>query len=154
MVIMFKNDCLTCKSVTGQAPLFPESRIFDGKYWLIEHALPPVGILGWFVIVLKRHCEALHELDLEELRELTDLQFKLYRTLRQKLDCEKEYTMCFAENPAFNHIHYHVVAKPVDLDEKYRGANIFKLLSKEVENPIERERIVELCERMVLDFSG
>src|SRR5690348_12644608 len=62
-------ECWTCKSNTGEKRISPGPTIFEGNYWLVEDTYP-IKILGWLVIVLKRHAEALHELTAEEFIEL------------------------------------------------------------------------------------
>ena len=54
-------ECWTCKSNLGEKRISPGPTIYEGKYWLVEHAYP-IKMIGWLVIVLKRHAEALHEL--------------------------------------------------------------------------------------------
>ena len=62
-------ECWTCKSNIGEKRISPGPTIFEGQSWLVEHAYP-VKTIGWIVIVLKRHAEALHELTIEEFIEL------------------------------------------------------------------------------------
>jgi diadenosine tetraphosphate (Ap4A) HIT family hydrolase len=89
-------ECWTCKSNTGEKESLPAlTTIFEGKYWLVEHAYP-VKTIGWLVIVLKRHAEGLHELTTEEFAELAQIQDKLIRFLYEELHCEMEYIFCYA----------------------------------------------------------
>ena len=46
-------ECLTCKSNSGEQRISPGPTIYEGQYWLVEHAYP-VKRVGWIVIVLKR----------------------------------------------------------------------------------------------------
>ncbi len=80
-------ECWTCKSNSGEKRISPGATIFEGKYWLVEHAYP-VKIIGWLVIVLKRHTEALHELTIEEFAELAQIQAKLIMSLPNRLVCQ------------------------------------------------------------------
>ncbi len=41
---------------------------------MVDHAYP-TSHLGWLVIVLKRHVEALHELRKEEFVELAEIEY-------------------------------------------------------------------------------
>ena len=72
----------------------------------MEHAYP-VQRIGWMVIVLKRHAEALHDLTAEEFTELGQIQSRLTHVLFEELHCEKEYSICFGEAENFAHIHFH-----------------------------------------------
>ncbi len=137
-------ECLTCKSLTGEAPLSPGPVIYSGQYWQVEH-MYPTGLRGWLVIILKRHIEALHELSQDEATELAVIQTKFTKILRQELNTQKEYFLCFAEKEGFNHIHFHLVSILENLPEKYRGANIFSV-NKEITVP--EETIKELSEKL------
>src|SRR5512142_2221893 len=120
-------ECWTCQSNSGEKRISPGPTIFEGKYWFVEHAYP-VKVLGWLVIVLKRHAEALHELSAEEFSELAQIQARLIPLLHEELNCEKEYVVCYAEQEGFHHIHFHVFAKPFALPKELKGGSSFSLL--------------------------
>lgn len=86
-------ECRTCKSNTGEQRISPGPTIHEGEYWLVEHAYP-VHRIGWLVIVLKRHVEALHELSHEEFLELAQIQARVIPLLHAELHSEKEYVSC------------------------------------------------------------
>src|SRR5215216_3950849 len=138
-------DCWTCKSNTGEKRISPGPTIFEGVYWLVEHAYP-VKVIGWIVIVLKRHAEALHELTSEEFAELAQIQARLIPLLHKELDCEKEYISCYAEMEHFRHIHFHVFAKPIDLPSELKGGESFALLKVTPEGAISPNEIISFCE--------
>lgn len=120
------------------------SRIYDGNYWVIEHAYP-VRLKGWLVIVLKRHAEALHELTKEEFEELAALQEKVTKTLFAVLGVEKEYSLCLAEGNYFHHIHFHQIGIPKNLPDKYKGPKVFGLMH---EKPIAEKEIIAFCRKL------
>lgn len=138
-------ECWSCKSNTGEKRISPGPTIFEGKYWLVEHAYP-IKMIGWIVIVLKRHAEALHELNAEEFIELADIQSRLARFLYEELNCEKEYVVCYAEMEHFHHIHFHVFAKPASLPEELKGGRSFALLKVTPEEAVPSNEIVSFCE--------
>jgi hypothetical protein len=84
---------LDLQSNTGEKSISPGPTIFEGKYWLVEHAYP-VKTIGWIVIVLKRHAEALHDLTTKEFARWAQIQSKLIPLLHEELHCEKEYVSC------------------------------------------------------------
>lgn len=137
-------ECYSCKSNSGEQPISPGPTIYTGEYWLVEHAYP-CGIKGWLVIALKRHAEALHELRAEEFSEFSLLIERASRALSKHLGCEKEYVVCFAEAEHFNHIHFHVIAKPMDLPQELRGTAIFKMLKVPEHEVVAPDEIKELC---------
>jgi len=140
-------ECWTCKSNTGEKRISPGPTIFEGKYWLVEHAYP-VKTIGWLVIVLKRHAEALHELTAEEFAELAQIQAKLTHFLYEALHCEKEYISCYAETEHFYHIHFHVFAKPFNFPDELKGSKSFALLKARLEEAVLHDEIIAFCELM------
>src|SRR5438045_473230 len=103
-------ECWVCLSVAGEKRICPGPAIYEGRYWMVEHAYP-AKMKGWLVLVLKRHAEALHELSAEEFAELADVQRRTVALAHAAFGSQKEYVMCLAEGAHFHHIHVHVVAK-------------------------------------------
>lgn len=140
-------ECWTCKSNAGEKRISPGPTIFEGQYWLVEHAYP-IKAIGWLVIVLKRHAEALHELTTEEFTELAQLQGQLAHFLHEELNCEKEYVSCYAESEYFHHIHFHIFAKPFHFPEELKGGGSFALLKVTPEEAVPPQEIISFCERL------
>lgn len=138
-------ECYSCKSISGEKRISPGKTIYEGKYWLVEHAYPS-KLKGWLVIVTKRHVETLHELTKEEFVELGEICGKTTKILHKTFNCEKEYSMCLAEAEHFNHIHFHIIQKPYDLPNELKGAKIFEMIKVEEKDAISREDIKKLCE--------
>ena len=138
-------ECWTCKSNTGENRISPGPTIFEGKHWLVEHAYP-VKVIGWLVIVLKRHVEALHELTTAEFAELAQFQARLTHFLYEELHCEKEYISCYAEAEHFYHIHFHVFAKPFNFADELKGSRSFALLKVSAEEAVPPDEIIAFCE--------
>jgi diadenosine tetraphosphate (Ap4A) HIT family hydrolase len=140
-------ECLICKSNSGEKRISPGPTIYEGKYWVVEHAYP-TKIKGWLVIVLKRHSEALHDLSAEEFRELSVIESKIIHLQLIAMNCEKEYISCYAEKGQYNHIHFHVLAKPRELSQEYIGVKSFKLINPIEEEAIPKEEIIRICNEL------
>jgi diadenosine tetraphosphate (Ap4A) HIT family hydrolase len=140
-------DCYTCKSISGKRRISPGPTIHESTYWVIEHAYP-CGMKGWLVVVLKRHAEVLHELSSAEMAELGQLLEKTGRALHEALGCKKEYVALFAEGDHFNHVHFHVVARPVDMAPELKGPAVFKMLSVAEPEVVPPEEIKSFCEEL------
>lgn len=138
-------ECWTCRSNSGEKRISPGPTIFEGESWLVEHAYP-VKTIGWVVIVLKRHAEAVHELSTDEFVELGRIQAQLTRFLYEELHCEKEYISCYAEMEHFRHIHFHVFAKPHELTDELKGGNSFALLKVSTEEAVPAKEVIAFCE--------
>ena len=140
-------DCYTCRSLSSERRISPGPTIYEGRYWLIEHAYP-TRLKGWLVIVLKRHAEALHEMTREEFGELGELQALAVRLLHEALDSAKEYSVCFAEKEGFQHIHFHTVAIPRDLPDELKGTKIFTMINVTESEALPQEEIKIFCEML------
>lgn len=140
-------ECFTCQNISGIRRISPGPFIYEGQYWLVDHAYP-TSLKGWLVIVLKRHAEALHALRKEELHELADIQYQLAQVLSTTVLAEKEYMMCFAEAEHHHHIHIHFIAKPKDLPPEAKGANIFSLLHVDQQGAVPAVEIKAFSEEL------
>ena len=138
-------ECWTCLSNSGEQRISPGTTIYEGQYWLVEHAYPAQRT-GWVVIVLKRHAEALHELTAEEFSELGMIQARLMKVLHEATQCQKEYLACYAELEHFKHVHIHVFAKPYDLPKELYGGKSFEILHVSAEEAAPKEEIANFCE--------
>jgi diadenosine tetraphosphate (Ap4A) HIT family hydrolase len=139
------DECLTCLAVSGERRISPGSPIYEGRYWVVEHA-NPTALLGWLVVVLKRHAQGLHELSLEEWAEQAALIGAATRTLRRLTGCVKEYAACLAEAPGHQHIHFHVVPRAGDLPESLRGTGIFAMLKVSAAEAVAPAMVADFCE--------
>lgn len=141
-----ENNCASCLSVSGRKRISPGPPLFKGDYWLVDHAYP-TGLLGWTVLVLLRHAEALHELTPEESTELGLLQVAVARAMREDLACVKEYSALFAEAEGFAHVHFHLVPRSASLPEESRGPRVFGTFMKDFQ-PVDPSAVTEWSERM------
>jgi diadenosine tetraphosphate (Ap4A) HIT family hydrolase len=147
------EECLTCKSNSGEKRISPGPSIHEGRFWFLEHAYP-AAMKGWLVLVLKRHASALHELTLEEWQELAELQARTVKLLHAQFDTAKEYSICLAEGPGFQHIHFHMVARASDLPAELKGAAIFKMLKPDEQTVVPPAEIKTLCENLAAKFNA
>ena len=138
------SDCPVCDANSGKKRISPGAVIYEGTAWQVEHAYPS-SLLGWLVIVLRRHAEALHQLEPEEAVELGVLQRAVAITLNTKLGTAKEYSICYGEAPRFSHLHVHLVPRALDVDESLRGGRVFAHL-KAQDDALPLETVSEFCD--------
>lgn len=138
-------ECLTCLSLSGERRISPGPFIYEGTYWIVDHAYPTKH-LGWLVVLPKRHIEALHELTKEEFLELAEIEYKLVQVIHTDNSIQKEYMMCFAEGQGFHHVHIHVVPRPIDLPAEFKGPRVFALLAVDEEHAIAAQELTRFCE--------
>ena len=142
-----QRDCWSCASNTGAQRISPGVPIYEGTHWLVEHAYP-VALVGWLVIVLRRHSAALHDLAAEEFDELARIEAALLPLLATMLRCEKEYVACFAEAEHFRHVHFHVVPVSAELPARLRGTQSFDLLKIESGQAGPAAEVRALCQAL------
>ena len=139
------EECRTCSNLAGERPISPGPWIYEGRYWIVDHAYP-TKLTGWLVLALKRHVEALHELSRQEFVELAEIQERITKLLFTELNCEKEYVACFAERS--RHIHVHVIPRVHDLPDDLQGTGIFAMLTTTAGDALPREQVQAFCEDM------
>jgi diadenosine tetraphosphate (Ap4A) HIT family hydrolase len=127
--------CRSCQAIRGEISLTNVPRIHEGRYWILEH-VHPSSVKGWIVIVLKRHCGALHELETAEFLEFQQLLQATSHALHQVLGTEKEYVMQFAEGEGFHHVHFHVIARLPQWPDKFKGPRVFRAMDPEYGEPL------------------
>lgn len=118
--------CRSCAALRAPDPA-PRLRLAETSSWVVAHAFDAC-LEGWLVVLPRRHVEALDELDRDELAQLGPLLGAVTAALRQVTGCQKTYVVLMAEAKGFPHVHFHVVPRAADLDERFRGARIFGLL--------------------------
>ena len=121
--------------------------MYVGTFWQVEHAYPS-GLLGWLVIVLRRHAEALHELESSEFEELGRLLPRVTQALHNVVRCDKEYVACFAEIEHFKHIHFHVIPRARALPNDFLGTKSFAYLKVPEVEAVLPEAVLTLCEEL------
>jgi diadenosine tetraphosphate (Ap4A) HIT family hydrolase len=145
---MYNPNCKSCRALSGEERISPGQVIYETKLWQVEHAYP-TAVLGWLVIVLKDHQEAVYTLRPDHWQELAEIQHQLSQALRFQLHCTKIYISCFAEGEGFKHIHFHVTPKPDRLDSALVGPRIFGLMGPgKSYTPIPEEQVIELCSKL------
>jgi diadenosine tetraphosphate (Ap4A) HIT family hydrolase len=149
----FDPTCYSCRSGAGEKRISPGRAIYDGRFWVVEHAYP-TALKGWLVIVLKRHAEALHELTTDEFAELGELQGRIAKLLRQETGCQKEYSVCFAEMAGFYHIHFHIIPRAADLPDELKGGKIFAMLKPGENETVPPDEIRQFCEYLRQRFTS
>jgi len=122
-------NCETCRLVErrniGSAPLWDS--IHRTSFFDIAHAFN-TSLLGWIVLVARRHVETIADLTEEEGYELGHLIRTISQYLQEITGCEKTYVMQFAEAPGHHHVHFHIVPRMSDFSDSDKGKNVFNFL--------------------------
>ncbi len=143
------SECGTCERVQhrddGNAP--PWDSIIRSDQWDVVHAYDS-SLLGWIVLVPRRHMEAVDELTESEGHELADLLRGVSSFLKRFLGCRKTYIMQFAEHPQHPHVHFHVVPRMPDIPVENIGANVFNYLSVDEASRVPEDEMNRLAHQL------
>lgn len=143
---MTTTGCYTCDQEANFDQLPPRETIAYDESWRVVHAIRS-GMLGWLVLVPRRHVMELAELTSEEAASLGGWQVRLARVLAEEFRAPKTYVAEFGELPGF-HLHFHVVPRPVDLDERWRGPGVFGLLGRSADDEVSADDRDALATRL------
>jgi diadenosine tetraphosphate (Ap4A) HIT family hydrolase len=123
------NTCITCQLIaqrdTGDAPLW--DNIHRAQYWDLVHC-NSTSLLGWLVLVARRHVGAIDEMTDEEVVEFGQMMRWTSIILKDLTGCLRTYVVQFAEAPGHQHVHFHIVPRLADLPDADRGPAIFRHL--------------------------
>jgi diadenosine tetraphosphate (Ap4A) HIT family hydrolase len=114
----------------------------------------PTKLVGWIVLVLKRHAESLHELSADECLEMGALIGRTARALREETGCEKEYVACSAEADHFHRVHIHLVPRQADLPHDLQGSRNFALLKPTPGEAAAPQDVATFCKRLRERFAS
>jgi len=123
------NNCHVCERIAARdADQVPDwDNIFRTNYWDLAHSYNS-SLLGWLVLVARRHISSTDELTADEARELGEFIPLISRVLKRELQCSKVYQMQFSEHPGHEHIHVHIVPRAADIPDDRKGRKIFEYL--------------------------
>ncbi|MCY4464040.1 MAG: HIT family protein [Chloroflexi bacterium] len=109
------TECMSCvllrKRDEGEAP--PWDSIYRSSYWDVAHAYN-TSLLGWLVLIVRRHMQSLNELTIAEAADLGALLREVSQALKRHTGCQKTYIMQFAESADHPHVHFHIVPRMPD----------------------------------------
>jgi diadenosine tetraphosphate (Ap4A) HIT family hydrolase len=87
-------------------------------------------MLGWLVAKPLRHVTLLSDLTNSEAAGLGPLLQRIAAALQKVLEPAKVYSLLFAEQQGFSHIHFHLIPRAVDLPSELHGPAIFQLMQR------------------------
>lgn len=122
--IELATNCTACRVAQGQR--IPHGGfVYEDALWTVNHLMGDTPWKGWLVLQPRRHVEAFHELNPEELANLTSILSLMDEAVRTVLHAEKMYICLFAEALDCQHVHFHLIPRYADMET--RGPAIFQL---------------------------
>lgn len=102
------------------------------------------AMVGWLVVMPRRHVEGVHELTIAETAALGPLLHQVCQALVNVLGCAKTYVVMFAETPGFAHLHFHVIPRDAQLSLELSGTKVFEFMKRPEAEwvPLEQQRDV------------
>lgn len=140
------TGCYVCDREAEFDRLPPRERIAYDDHWRVAHAFGS-ALLGWLVLVPRRHVMELADLTDEEAESLGVWQVRLARALAAELGTPKTYLAEFGEAPGF-HLHFHVVPRRPEFDPSLVGPKVFDLLGRGGDEEVSAEDQDDLAETL------
>lgn len=123
------NMCTTCELIMRRdnqhAPLW--DNILRTQFWDVVHC-NNTSLLGWLILVTRRHIATLDEMTEQEALEMGKLTRLVSLALKAHTNCTKTYLAQFAEAAGHHHVHIHLIPRMPDQPETHKGPHIFKYL--------------------------
>jgi histidine triad (HIT) family protein len=120
-------DCLFCKIISGD---IPSNTIYEDEFVKVFLDINPISN-GHCLIVSKKHYSNIEDIDLETLKHVNEVAKKMYKELKEKLNCEG---LTLVQNNGLGqevkHYHLHLVPR-------YTNDEIMMNSNKEILESIE-----------------
>jgi len=143
------KTCKACELVArrdqGTAPLW--DCIFRTSLWDVAHCYDS-ALLGWLVLVARRHIASLAELSVQEAAELGQLIRTTSFALKEVTGCVKTYSLQFAESPKHQHVHFHIISRMADLPDDHCSTQIFKYIGVPEKERVSQEAMNTIAEKI------
>lgn len=101
-------DCLFCKIISGD---IPSNTIYEDEFVKVFLDINPISN-GHCLIVSKKHYSNIEDIDLETLKHVNEVAKKMYKELKEKLNCEG---LTLVQNNGLGqevkHYHLHLVPR-------------------------------------------
>jgi diadenosine tetraphosphate (Ap4A) HIT family hydrolase len=111
------------------AQLPPRDAVYDDGLWRVAHAFSS-ALLGWMVVVSRRHLTSASQLTPEEAAALGPLLSRLSTAIEAETGASKCYVVFLAEAPGFEHLHIHVIPRLPDMPPDRIGIEAMKYLAQ------------------------
>ena len=142
-------DCHICERIqardAGNAPMWDNVCRF--QHWDLVHSYNS-SLLGWLVLVTRRHVSTTHELSDGESSEFGKLAPAISKSLHAELDCVKVYQMQYSEQPGHEHIHVHFVPRASDIPTDRKGVFAFGYLGANEDERVSEVEMNSLASRL------
>lgn len=147
--------CVSCRTLSGEVQP-PGGIVYDYAHWVVFLRSRPLLTPGQGFIVLKRHCEDVATLTLEEAATLGEVMRRAAVTYGQVLASERVHFSLYAEE--IRHVHLHVLprtsALPAgNIPTALLGAWYAVLQSLRLRHSYSDDEVAQVANRLRASFS-
>jgi diadenosine tetraphosphate (Ap4A) HIT family hydrolase len=105
---MLISGCISCDILAGKITV-PGEVIYENEYWHVDSVTSSVYWQGFLIVKLKRHCEQIADLTIEETETLGPVLQATCAALMEELKPAKVYVYSFGDG--IKHIHFWVLPR-------------------------------------------
>ena len=115
-------SCAVCTSLSGPARPTP---IFENDLWHVRHTGQPCGVVGWMLLISRRHVPGPAHFDDREARNFGLALRHFQRQLEEVTGALRIYTAAMGESSP--HFHAHMVPRYVTMPKEAKAWAVFDL---------------------------
>ncbi|MFI5310087.1 MAG: HIT family protein [Gemmatimonadales bacterium] len=119
----FDATCGICASLSGPRA---QPALFESELWHVRHMDPPHGVVGWMMLISKRHVGGPAHFDDSEAASLGPTLRHLERCLERVTGASRIYTAALGESHP--HFHCHMVPRYAEMPKGATAWGVFDLL--------------------------
>lgn len=128
MVMFMKDDCLFCKIIKKETPSF--TLYEDDDLIVILDAFPDAD--GHTLIIPKKHCTDIYELDDELLLKVFTKAKEITHKLMKKLEKDAiTYVINYGDAQVIKHFHLHIIPNYIKKEHNLSKEEVYKLLNED-----------------------
>lgn len=128
MVMFMKDDCLFCKIIKKETPSF--TLYEDDDLIVILDAFPDAD--GHTLIIPKKHCTDIYELDNELLLKVFSKAKEITHKLMKKLGKDAiTYVINYGDAQVIKHFHLHIIPNYIKKEHNLSKEEVYKLLNED-----------------------
>jgi len=116
------TSCAVCASLSGPGRRDP---LFENELWHVRHSLAPFGVVGWMMLISRRHVPGPAHFDDREAASFGPALRHFERVLEEVTGALRIYTAAMGESSA--HFHAHMVPRYATMPKDAKAWAVFDL---------------------------
>lgn len=120
---MSVSPCSICEQVAGRVTA-PGGPVHDDGLWVVSHHTGPHTDPGELIVKLRRHCESLAELTVEEAAALGPVLRAAVAAIERVMRPERTYVASY--NERVRHVHFFLLPRTRDLPAGHVVSDLYR----------------------------